>query len=80
MTGAAGMIGRKVAERLVADGHLGGRTIEGLVLHDVVCPGTVGPLVTAYEGDLVAEGAAERLMAHRPDVVVHLASIVSGEA
>lgn len=80
VTGAAGMIGRKVAERLVADGHLGGRTIEGLVLHDVVRPGTVGPLVTSYEGDLVAEGAAERLMAHRPDVVVHLASIVSGEA
>ena len=30
ITGAGGMIGRKVAERLLRDGHLGGR---GLELH-----------------------------------------------
>lgn len=80
VTGAAGMIGRKLAERLLRDGHLGGRPLEALVLHDVVRPATAGAVVTALEGDLAADGAAEALMAHRPDVVVHLASVVSGEA
>jgi D-erythronate 2-dehydrogenase len=80
MTGAAGMIGRKVAERLVRDGHLGGRPLEALVLHDVVRPGTEGAMVTALEGDLSAPGAVEALVAHRPDVIVHLAGVVSGEA
>lgn len=80
ITGAAGMIGRKVAERLVRDGHLGGRPLTALVLHDVVRPGTEGAVVTALEGDLSADGAVEALVAHRPDVIVHLAGVVSGEA
>ncbi len=80
ITGAAGMIGRKVAERLVRDGALGGRPLEALVLHDVVRPATEGPVVTALEGDLAAPGAAEGLVALRPDVIVHLAGVVSGEA
>ncbi len=80
ITGAAGMIGRKVAERLVRDGSMGGQPLEALVLHDVVRPGTEGAVVTALEGDLSAEGAVEALVAHRPDVIVHLAGVVSGEA
>ena len=36
--GAAGMIGRKLTARLVADGHVGGRAIERLTLADVVAP------------------------------------------
>ena len=34
--GGAGMIGRKLAERLARDGELGGKAISRLVLHDVV--------------------------------------------
>ena len=36
--GAAGMIGRKLTARLVADGNVGGRAIERLTLADVVPP------------------------------------------
>ena len=36
--GGAGMIGRKLAERLARDGALGGRAISGLTLYDVVEP------------------------------------------
>ena len=36
ITGAAGMIGRKLTARLLADGALRGRAIERLTLHDVV--------------------------------------------
>lgn len=80
ITGAAGMIGQKLAARLLADGYLGGRPLEALVLHDVTAPKAVSPLVTALVSDLAAPDAATALAAHRPDVVVHLAGVVSGEA
>ena len=37
--GAAGMVGRKLTERLLRDGHLGKRDITRMTLHDVVAPG-----------------------------------------
>ena len=81
--GAAGMIGRKLTARLVADGHLGGRDIAALSLVDVVAPqapaGTRAR-VTTTALDLSAEGAAARSIAGRPDAIFHLAAIVSGEA
>ena len=36
--GAAGMIGRKLTARLVADGNVAGREIDRLTLADVVAP------------------------------------------
>jgi D-erythronate 2-dehydrogenase len=36
--------------------------------------------VTVHVGDLAAEGAADALVAPRPDLVFHLAGVVSGEA
>ena len=81
--GAAGMIGRKLTARLVADGNVGGRAIERLTLADVVAPqqpeGAAGQ-VESVAADLSAPGEAERLVAGRPDVIVHLAAVVSGEA
>lgn len=81
--GGAGMIGRKTAERLAADGHLAGRAISAMTLYDVV-PGAVPQgakfPVTITTGDLPAPGEAEKLVADRPDVIFHLAAIVSGEA
>jgi nucleoside-diphosphate-sugar epimerase len=81
--GAAGMIGRKLTARLLADGHLGGHDLDRLTLADVVAPeppaGT-GHEVRAVAADLTADGEAERLLAGRPDVVFHLAAVVSGEA
>jgi nucleoside-diphosphate-sugar epimerase len=81
--GAAGMIGRKLCERLAKDGGLSGKPIERMTLVDVVAPseptgfaGKIG-LETA---DLSAEGEAARLVDFRPDIVFHLAAIVSGEA
>ncbi len=81
ITGAAGMIGRKLTERLSRDGGLNGQRITRLVLHDVVAavppPGLTAEVVA---GDLAAEGAAAALMAARPEVIFHLAGVVSGEA
>jgi nucleoside-diphosphate-sugar epimerase len=72
--GAAGMIGRKLVARLAKDD--GQRE---LLLHDVVP--AAGPSGTkAIASDLSAPGAAEKLLADRPDLIFHLAAIVSGEA
>ena len=60
--GAAGMIGRKLAERLSREG-------EQLILADA-----------ATGDDLARPGTAERLVTARPDVIFHLAAVVSGEA
>ena len=81
--GAAGMIGRKLTDRLVADARLGGRAIERMTLIDIVAPqlpaGAPFPVATDA-CDFSAPGAAERMLAGQPDVIFHLAAIVSGEA
>jgi nucleoside-diphosphate-sugar epimerase len=81
--GAAGMVGRKLVERLLKDGRLGKSDITKMTLHDVVAPATPdkpGFPVEVHAGDFAVPGAAEKLIAGRPDVIFHLAAIVSGEA
>jgi nucleoside-diphosphate-sugar epimerase len=83
VTGAAGMVGRKLAARLAKDGALRGRRITALDLHDIVpaqAPDMAGAVVSIHTGDLAVPGAGERLLAGRPDVIFHLAGVVSGEA
>jgi D-erythronate 2-dehydrogenase len=81
--GAAGMVGRKLTDRLARDGHIGSTRIDQLSLVDVVAPDRpkdFGSKVTTEAADLASPGIAEKLIATRPDIVVHLAAIVSGEA
>jgi nucleoside-diphosphate-sugar epimerase len=80
IVGAAGMIGRKLTDRLVADGNVGGREIERLTLVDVVAPASPDGQAEVVSSDLAAPGEAERLIDNRPDLIVHLAAVVSGEA
>jgi nucleoside-diphosphate-sugar epimerase len=81
--GAAGMVGRKLTQRLAKDGSLGGLPIEAMTLVDVVAPDApdgFGGKVVLETVDLSTPGEATRLVAGRPDVIFHLAAIVSGEA
>ena len=81
--GAAGMVGRKLTERLLRDGRLGKRDITRMTLQDVVAPAkpaNAGFPVDTVTCDFAVPGAAEPLVADRPDVIFHLAAIVSGEA
>lgn len=83
ITGAAGMVGRKLIARLAKDGMLRGKKITALDLHDVVtpqAPALPGVDVSIHTGDLSETGAAAKLVASRPDAIFHLAGIVSGEA
>jgi nucleoside-diphosphate-sugar epimerase len=77
------MVGRKLVERLAEKGHLGGRQITRVSLHDVVEPPVPkgAPFrATTLTSDFSAPGEADKLVAGRPDVIFHLAAIVSGEA
>ena len=82
-TGAAGMIGRKLTARLVADGALNGQAIEKLTLIDVVAPQSPEKFsgkIDAAAADIADPAAVRAAVAGRPDVIFHLAGVVSGEA
>jgi nucleoside-diphosphate-sugar epimerase len=83
IVGAAGMIGRKLAVRLVEAGRVGRTEISRLTLHDVVAP--LAPAnapfpVSVIASDFAEPGAARKLIAELPNLIFHLAAIVSGEA
>src|SRR5437763_2944512 len=77
------MIGRKLTDRLGNDGTLVGKPIDKLTLLDIVCPPnpeTFTGKIETVAADLAAPTEAGKAIAGRPDVVFHLAGVVSGEA
>jgi D-erythronate 2-dehydrogenase len=83
ITGAAGMIGRKLTARLVAEGALDGRPIERLTLLDLGAPQRPEDFAAPVDTiavDIGEPAAARGAVGGRPDVIFHLAAIVSGEA
>jgi nucleoside-diphosphate-sugar epimerase len=80
--GAAGMVGRKLTERLAAGSALG-QPVSHLTLVDVVAPEKPARFsgdVETRTADLSEPGQAVRLVEDAPDLIFHLAAIVSGEA
>ena len=80
--GAAGMVGRKLTSALLKARRVGSSEITELVLADIVAPerpATDIP-VSSHAVDLSAPETAATLIALRPDLIFHLAAIVSGEA
>jgi len=77
------MIGRKLVTRLVTDGALNGKPIDKLTLIDIVAPQKPekfsGKVETAA-ADIADAAAVRSAVAGRPDVIFHLAGVVSGEA
>jgi D-erythronate 2-dehydrogenase len=83
ITGAAGMIGRKLTARLVEDGQLNGRNIDRLTLIDVVAPEKPAGFAGAVElstSDLSNRGSSVKAVIGKPEMIFHLAGVVSGEA
>lgn len=77
------MVGRKLLARLAKDGQLNGKAISQVTLHDVVpaeSPAGASFKASVAVSDLSTPGEAAKLVASRPDVIFHLAAIVSGEA
>ena len=77
------MLGRKLAERLGRDGSIAGAPVSHMSLIDVVEPaspdGAAFP-VEAVVSDVAEGEVAGHLLSSRPDVVFHLAAVLSGEA
>jgi len=66
ITGAAGMIGRKLTARLAKDGTLNGRRIDTLTLTDIVAlaaPAGFSGEAATTTSDLAEPGAAEKAIA-----------------
>jgi nucleoside-diphosphate-sugar epimerase len=81
--GAAGMIGRKLGDRLAYEETLGGKPITKMSLVDVIPPPVPeGMAIEAatITSDLSQPGQADILLQSQPDVIFHLAAIVSSDA
>ena len=83
IVGGAGMVGSKLAERLAQDGALGAAAISELSLVDAAPP--VPPPDGSFDvvtrvADISEPGVAQDVLSTRPDVIYHLAAVVSGEA
>jgi nucleoside-diphosphate-sugar epimerase len=77
--GAAGMVGRKLVERIAKEP--GALKADAVELIDVVAPPVpTGLKATSTALDLTASGAAKQAVASKPDLIFHLAAVVSGEA
>ena len=77
------MIGRKLVAQLAADSTLGNRPVTQLSLVDVIeseAPEDAVFAVDASVADLSLPGTADDLVESQPDVVFHLAAVVSGES
>ena len=81
--GAAGMVGRKLTQHLASAGHLGGEELTALSLVDTIepeRPAHFSKNVSLAVTDISVPGAAAKCVATRPDIIFHLAAVVSGEA
>ena len=83
ITGAGGMVGRRLAERLAREGVCAGRDITRLTLSDIVPPSLPADLAgraTCRTEDIADPAVIRAAIAERPDLIFHLAAIISGEA
>src|SRR6201998_4222792 len=83
VTGAAGMLGRKFCQELAAQGMIAGRKVGSLTMVDIVdSPSIPGSPFTirSMACDLGSPGIAERVVDDHPDIVLHTAAVVFGEA
>jgi nucleoside-diphosphate-sugar epimerase len=77
--GAAGMVGKKLLHKILSDNIM---PISELILYDIVAalPPTTEIPTKIFSGDISKLDQSVLLAQEKPDIIYHLASIVSGEA
>ncbi|WP_148252803.1 D-erythronate dehydrogenase [Aidingimonas lacisalsi] len=83
MTGAAGFLGQRLARALIERNELDGRTLSHLTLVDQMeapMPADAACSVDTRALDITADGALDAMLDTRPDVIFHLAAVVSSAA
>jgi len=83
ITGAAGFLGQRLVKQLVEWGELGGRAIRRLTLIDQVeppAPNAEKIEIISQALDITTPGGLDGVLAERPDVIYHLAAVVSSAA
>ena len=82
ITGGGGFIGQKLAKRLAEVGSIKGQEIVELTLADIQLPAKFSapmPLARVV-ADISKPGDVDKLFASKPDIIYHLAAVVSGAA
>ncbi|MBB3139738.1 D-erythronate dehydrogenase [Halomonas organivorans] len=83
ITGAAGFLGQRLVHQLLERGELNGQAIRQLTLIDQAEPPAIereGVELRCLALDISEPGALEPLLEARPDVIYHLAAVVSSAA
>ena len=82
ITGGAGFLGKKLAQRLIERGELMGRPIEAITLFDLFPAEGIpaDPRITVLANDITRAGVLLDLLRPGYDAVYHLAAVVSGAA
>jgi nucleoside-diphosphate-sugar epimerase len=83
VTGAAGMLGHRFCRKLAQTGTIAGKKVESLTMTDVVESPAIADApfkIRSVACDLSEPRVAEQVIADRPDIILHAAAIVSGEA
>ena len=80
--GGGGFLGRKLAKELIESGGLSQSELIHLTLLDIAFPEDTpqDSRLECIEADFSDEAAIRNILQHQPDVIFHLAAIVSGEA
>lgn len=84
ITGGAGFLGKKLAQSLLDTNYIEidneKRPLGQITLFDKVAPDGFADGVQVITGDISNKEAVENALGNQPDVIFHLASVVSGEA
>ena len=81
--GAAGMVGQKLLNKLIIKKSINGKEIKKFILFDIVkapFPNDVNFEVEIITGDISKKEISEKLVSSKPEIIFHLAALVSGQA
>jgi D-erythronate 2-dehydrogenase len=82
--GGGGMVGQKLAHKLALSGKLENQSIKELILADAFAPPALSTTasfeISLVTADITNADIASSLITKKPDVIFHLAAVVSGEA